>query len=107
MALTAATQEVMFLRQLLQEMGHEQTAPTKMYDDNQGSLALCRSRMTTTRTKHIDVRYHFCREKVESGDVEVLYCPTEDMWADVLTKPLAAPRHARLASAIMVGAAGR
>jgi hypothetical protein len=43
--------------------------------------------MKTGRRKHMDVRYHFCREKVESGHIEVKYCATESMLADVLTKP--------------------
>jgi hypothetical protein len=49
----------------------------------------------------MDVRYHFCREKVESGDIEVKYCATEDMLADALTKPLVSERHKKLCTAIM------
>jgi hypothetical protein len=48
-----------------------------------------------------DVRYHLCREKVESGDIEVQYCATENMLADVLTKPLVSARHNKLCNAIM------
>jgi hypothetical protein len=43
----------------------------------------------------MDVRYHFCREKVDSGDIEVQYCETENMIADVLTKPLVSTRHGK------------
>jgi hypothetical protein len=49
----------------------------------------------------MDVRYHFCREKVESGDNEVNNCPTKDMLADVLTKPLVSVRHTKLCHSIM------
>jgi hypothetical protein len=56
--------------------------------------------MTTGRSKHMDVRYHFCREKVESGDIEVQYCATENILADVLTKPLVSARHSKLCNAI-------
>jgi hypothetical protein len=56
---------------------------------------------TTGRGKHRDVRYHFCREKVESGDIEVQYCATENMLADVLTKPLVSAKHSKLCNAIM------
>ncbi len=38
-------------------------------------------------TKHIHCRYFFILDKIADGDLEVLYCPTEIMWADVLTKP--------------------
>jgi hypothetical protein len=41
------------------------------------------------RTKHIDVRYHYIREMVENGEIKVEYLRTEDMIADMLTKPLA------------------
>jgi hypothetical protein len=48
------------------------------------------------RTKHIDIQYHFVREKVESGDVQLMYMSTEDMIADALTKPLPRPKFTRL-----------
>ena len=42
------------------------------------------------RTKHIDIRYHFVREKVEDGQVVLEYCLTQEMLADLMTKPIAA-----------------
>ena len=96
MALTAATQEALFVRQLLAEFFMQQTEPSVMMDDNQGCIALSQNKMTTKRSKHINVRYHFCREKVASGDIIVLYCPTEEMLADILTKPLPRDRHLKL-----------
>jgi hypothetical protein len=41
-----------------------------MHEDNQSCIALSNNIMTTGRSKHMDVRYHLCREKVESGDIE-------------------------------------
>jgi hypothetical protein len=49
----------------------------------------------------MDVRYHFCRVKVESGDIEVQYCATENMLADVLTKPFVSALYNKLCNAIM------
>ena len=40
------------------------------------------------RTKHIGIKYHFVREQVKDKNVEIVYCPTEDMLADMLTKGL-------------------
>jgi Fe-S-cluster-containing hydrogenase component 2 len=57
--------------------------------------------MTTGRSKHIDVKMHFCREKHESGEIVVKYCPTEVMLADALTKPLDADKHGQLTEVIM------
>ena len=46
-----------------------------------------------SRTKHIDIRHHFIRDSVEVGDIELQYCATNDMVADVLTKALARDKH--------------
>ena len=42
---------------------------------------------SSKRTKHIKARYFFVKDKIEDGDLEVQYCPTEQMWTDVLNKP--------------------
>ena len=42
--------------------------------------------MVHARTKHIKIRYHFSRQAVKSGEVKFIYCPTELMLADALTK---------------------
>ena len=38
------------------------------------------------RTKHTKARYYYITEKIEDGDIEVKYCPTYEMWVDMLTK---------------------
>jgi hypothetical protein len=43
---------------------------------------------TSTRTRHINIRYYFVKERVERGDIEFKYVPTDEMLADILTKPL-------------------
>ena len=48
------------------------------------------------RTKHVDIKYHFVREKIATGAITVPYCKTDDMVADIFTKPLFAPRFKRL-----------
>ena len=48
------------------------------------------------RAKHIDLRYHYVRAKVKDGDIKLVYCETEEMMADLLTKYLSAPRFAYL-----------
>ena len=63
-----------------------------IYNDNQSAISLAHAELGQfhARTKHIDIRYHFIREKIEDGTLEVVYCPTAEMTADVLTKALAA-----------------
>ena len=41
------------------------------------------------RAKHIDIKHHFVRERVSDGSIELKYCPTNEMVADILTKGLA------------------
>jgi KUP system potassium uptake protein len=101
MELSESAKEAMFLRYLLRDIQLTQTKPTVLLEDNQSAIALSNSAITNNRTKHIDIKYHFVREKVLTSDVRVEYCPTEFMLADVFTKPLAAPRHAMLCKAIM------
>jgi hypothetical protein len=96
MATTQAAKEAIWLRQLLADIGcmHEMT--TTIMSDNQGSIALAKNPKHHSRTKHIDVQHHFIREKVDMEVIELKYCPTQFMVADVLTKALAKDRHEML-----------
>ena len=89
MALAAATQEALWLRVLLKEMGFEQTDATVIKEDNQSCIALAKNPNKHQRTKHIDIRYHFVREQVvERSSVKIEYCSTDLMVADIATKAL-------------------
>ncbi|KAF1318440.1 Gag-pol polyprotein, partial [Globisporangium splendens] len=89
MALSEATQEAVWLKGILCEPGeHSSDRPVKVFEDNQGSIALAKNPEFHKRTKHIDIRYHFVREKVEDDQVVLEYCPTEDMLADMMTKAI-------------------
>jgi hypothetical protein len=92
MAACAATQEAVYLRRLMEGLGYKQEAATVILEDNQGCIALSENPVLHQRTKHIDVRYHFVRERVESGEVRLVYVPTEHQLADLMTKPLNKPR---------------
>ena len=71
MALTLAIQEAMFLRQLLYSMGLKQPEPTMIFEDNQACIALSRNNIVNNISKKINVKYHFNREKVERGEVDL------------------------------------
>lgn len=86
-SLASAIQECMYLEQLLRGIDKYQYAQTKVYEDNQGTIALAKNPVNRQRCKHIDIKYHFIRETVNSGRVILEYCPTEQMIAEVLTKP--------------------
>ncbi|GKD64482.1 hypothetical protein Tco_1306590 [Tanacetum coccineum] len=59
-----------------------------LYCDNKSAIALCCNNVHHSRAKHIDVRYHFIKEKVENGIVELYFVQTEYQLADIFTKPL-------------------
>jgi kynurenine formamidase len=81
----------------LGDVGFVQQDATTIMCDNQGCIALAKNPKHHSRTKHIDVQHHFICEKLESGEINLEYCPTEDMVVDVLTKALAKDRHQQLA----------
>ena len=94
-ALTQATKEAVWLRKLLASMGYEQDVATTIHVDNQGAIALAKNSVYHARTKHIDIQYHFVREKVTDGNIKLEYCETEKMPADALTKALVRDKHQR------------
>jgi len=62
----SATQTTIYIRQVLVDLGFKQDGPTMIMEDNQACIAMSNNPITHKRTKHIDVRYHFVREKNKS-----------------------------------------
>ncbi|GAA5990581.1 hypothetical protein JCM11641_007793, partial [Rhodosporidiobolus odoratus] len=93
-ALSEAAREMLWLRQLLRELGFDTTTPLLIRGDNSGSLLLANHPTSHSRTKHIAVHYHFTRELVEEGKIVLKWVPTDEMVADVFTKGLAGVKHA-------------
>ena len=88
MAMSDSCRQLMWLRSLFNEIGFPvQTLP--LCGDNQGSIFLASNPIQEKRTKHIDIRYHYIRERIEQEEVELFYVRTEDNIADILTKNLA------------------
>uniref|UniRef100_A0A0A9XU65 Copia protein n=2 Tax=Lygus hesperus TaxID=30085 RepID=A0A0A9XU65_LYGHE len=93
MALSFNVQEIIWLRSLIKEIYPKSVLePTIVYCDNMGSINLSKNDIVSQKSKHINLRYHFLKEHVKNGDVIIKYLPTDDMLADVLTKPLALPK---------------
>lgn len=87
MSLASAIQECIYLEQLLTGIDKYQYTQTKVYEDNQGAISISRHPVHKQRCNHTDIKYHFIRETVNIGQVILEYCPTEQMTADVITKP--------------------
>jgi hypothetical protein len=97
----AAIQEVLWLRGLLAELGLHVRTGSLVYGDNQSTLALSKNGVKSERTKHVDVKYFFITETVESGQVKLQWVPTQQQQADMFTKALAAPVFEHLRSQLM------
>ena len=102
MGACAATQDAMWLKSLLRELGiggennttlilneDERVEPIILHEDNKACIAFSKNPGDHKRSKHIDVRYHFVRERVEAKDIELRYIKTTDQVADIFTKALA------------------
>ena len=80
--------QVIWTRDFLMSQGYNMKAAT-VYQDNMSTMALAeKGRSTAEKTRHINIRYFFVKDRVEAGEIEIKYCPTEHMLADILTKPL-------------------
>ena len=95
-ALSSATQEAVWLRRLLTDLKATPRKPTVLMEDNQGAIAIARNPVSHARTKHIDIRYHYVCEALQEGTIDLCYCPTEEMVADLLTKPLSKGKFEKL-----------
>ena len=111
MALTETGKELVWLRGLLEELEVSnwvkmstimigQKEPGKdwlgIHGDNQGSIALANRPLINDNSKHIHRSWHWIREKAITKELELNYCPTQDMLADFFTKPLPTPRFREL-----------
>ena len=95
-ALSAAVQECMWLRQLESELSGDNDTPTVIFEDNQSTIAMAKNPQFHGRAKHIDIRHHFVREQLAHGTIQLEYCPTTEMTADIFTKGLNGERFKNL-----------
>jgi hypothetical protein len=88
MAGSLAACEAVYLRGLMGEFGHEQSAPTVLRLDNSGAINLAHDAVQHTKSKHIARRYFHIRELIDDKVIKVIYVKSADNRADWLTKPL-------------------
>ncbi len=92
MAATHTAKEAMWLKMLIGEVMGDSIRPMTLYSDNQSTIALSKDHQYHARTKHIDIRFHFVHWVVEEGKISLVYCPTNEMVADIMTKALPSPK---------------
>ena len=66
----------------------KQESPTIIQVDNKSAIELAKNPVNHERSKHIDVRFHFIREHVKEGSVELRHVASKNQAADIFTKPL-------------------
>ncbi|KAJ9543717.1 hypothetical protein OSB04_023424 [Centaurea solstitialis] len=89
--------QVLWLRNQLQDYDI-QVSKIPIYCDNTSAIAIANNPVLHFKTKHIEVRYHFIRDHVMNGDIELHFVPTEYQLADLFTKPLDVTRFNMLIS---------
>ena len=110
MAVCGAVKSVVWARRLFAEFGYgdlsipdrdsvkteaelEGAKPVTVFEDNTGAIVWSHNAgVDHQRTKHIDLKWHYVRAQHKAGAIKLVYCPTDEMVADLLTKYLAAPR---------------
>ena len=103
MAAAYAIKEALWLQIFLSELGRD-TQPITIRADSQSAIKLLKNPVLSMRSKHIDVIYHFARERVARKDVVFNYIRTDEMVADALTKPLPASKFNFCRSAMGIAA---
>ena len=88
MAMTDASNQGVWYRSFLSELGYKVDTPIPLHCDNKGAVDLALNPVTGRRSKHIDIRHHVLREYSESKQISLIRTPTAEMVADGFTKSL-------------------
>ena len=84
-----ATAQATWLRFVLEDFGEMQTVATPLNCDNTSAIAITKNPIFHQKTKHINRRYHYIKEALQQGVINLIYCPTKEQVADIFTKALA------------------
>jgi len=87
-AINTASREAIYIIALVKELGFYKQDKFPLYTDNNGALQLGYNPIFHERTKHIAVKYHYIRNLILEGIIDLIYIPTKNQKADGLTKPL-------------------
>ena len=95
-----ATCEAIWLKRLLKDFNEPVDEPIRIYCDNQSSIQLARNPVFHARTKHIEVHYHYIRERIIAGDIDLQHIGTDLQTADIFTKALGADKLQQFCTAL-------
>jgi hypothetical protein len=91
-AISHTTKEALWLCNLIREVFGQTLDSMILLNDNQSAIALSKDHQYHARTKHIDIWFHFIRWIIADGRIKLVYCPSDSMVADTLTKALPSPK---------------
>ncbi|XP_041009156.1 uncharacterized mitochondrial protein AtMg00810-like [Juglans microcarpa x Juglans regia] len=94
------TFEILWLQSLLKELGVGLSDPPTLWCDNIGATYLSMNLVLHSRTKHVELDYHFIRERVAAKALHVAFVSSKDQVADIFTKPLSTTRFTLLRSSL-------
>lgn len=99
--LSDGASSVLWAREWLLAQGYT-LSPTVIYQDNQGVLSLlAKGRNMKQRTRHLNVRYFFFKDRITKGEIELKYLPTKEMVADIMTKPVSGALMSKLRGVLL------
>ncbi|KAI5057076.1 hypothetical protein GOP47_0028894 [Adiantum capillus-veneris] len=87
-AVFIATVKGVWLRRLMADLGFGQDTANTIYTDSQTALTVARNPVFHARTKHIEMHYHYVRERLSAAEIILAYVPTQDNLAELFTKTL-------------------
>jgi hypothetical protein len=87
-AVSKGAQVLVGYRQFFTEIGFADQSPSTIYSDNQAAIALAKQSSSNSSTRHMKLKFHYVREQLMEREIELEFCPTLKMIADILTKAL-------------------
>ena len=101
MAISDKATRAIWCSEFLQAQGYNKE-PATIFQDNTSTMRLATNGVgSSDRTRHVSIRHFWLKDRSENGDIEVVYKPTTEMIADVLTKPLHGEMFIRLRNLLM------
>ena len=100
LAICTGSQEVIYICQLLAELGYQQKNIV-LKSDSSGAIAFAKNSLTLSRIKHIDIKWFYVREQLEKGLFSLKRVASKENISDILTKPLGALQHKYLVSKLL------
>jgi len=86
--ISEVVKEIMFVKQLIEQLGVKVELPIKIYVDNVGAIYMSNSNINLTATRHVNICYHYVRELIVEGILEIVFVRTVFNNADMMTKNL-------------------